>query len=158
MQTNDDERDLNRATVFDWITRRWWDKDQHKLLDENGGSLSFVFAAEKDEKLKKRKMSTQIDVLEDKYLEWVESPIEVFDTEDPCEFVIYFRHGYGRTMSSPTQDVHESEFILLYRVVDGKLQHIDEYFNPLELFRTLGSDLGSVRLMRDESLPEPPFW
>ncbi|WP_111721063.1 PhzA/PhzB family protein [Homoserinimonas sp. OAct 916] len=148
-------RDINRAALYEWISRRWWDKEQHTLLPESGGTLRFVFAAEADEFEKDRNMAEQIDNLEDSYLNWFETPIEVFDTEDPSEFMVYFRHGYGQTASG---EFHESEFLLLYRLEDGLVVHIDEYFQPLEIMKTLGRDVSPAVLLRDSSLPEPPFW
>ena len=150
-------RDINRAALSQWISRRWWDKEQHKLLPDDGGSLRFVFAAEAGEFEKQRVMSRQVDGLEDSYLNWHELPIEVFDTEDPCEFMVYFRHGYGQT-ASMNNDFHESEFLLLYRVEAGLVVHIDEYFQPLEIMKTMGHDVAPAVLMRDGDLPEPPFW
>lgn len=153
-----DIRDQDRRALYEWISRRWWDKRQHALLPEDGGSLRFVFAAEAGEDEKHRVMADQIEALEGSYTDWTESPIEVFDTDDPHEFVIYFRHGFGHATGSPTQDIHESEFILIYRIENGKIIHIDEYFNPLEIMKTMGKDVGGAVLMRDSQIPEPPFW
>lgn len=153
-----DVRDQDRSALYEWISRRWWDKRQHELLPSGGGSLRFVFAAEAGEDEKHRVMADQIDALEGSYSDWTESPIEVFDTEDPHEFVVYFRHGFGHATASPTGDVHESEFILIYRVEEGKVCHIDEYFNPLEIMMTMGNAVEGARLMRDNTIPEPPFW
>lgn len=148
-----DVRATNREALYEWISRRWWDPRQHALVVDDGGSLTFKFPAG----TQTVSLDAQIDALKDSYLDWVESPLEVFDTDQPTHFFVYFRHGYGRSMASGSPRLHESEFLLLYIMENGKVAEIIEYFNPLEAFSAMGHDLADMTLLRDVDLPESPF-
>lgn len=153
MTSIEDLRSTNRQALYEWISRRWWDPRQHDLVADGGGSLTFKFSAGTTTV----SLDAQIDDLKDSYLDWVESPLEVFDTDLPTHFFVYFRHGYGRSMASGSPRLHECEFLLLYVVENGKVAEIVEYFNPLEALSAAGRDVAGVTLLRDEKLPASPF-
>jgi hypothetical protein len=96
--------------------------------------------------------------LDGQFEEWIETPIEVFETDDPTHFMIYFRLGYGRVSKLENLPLHESEFVLLYIIENQKISLIREYFNPLQLLDAYGVDLPGVKLLEDEAVPEYPFY
>lgn len=148
-------RRQNRAVIQEWIQGLFWDPGQEARVSDDGGLLRFMFPPDRRPETSTVKLTTAMRDLDGAFEEWIESPIEVFDTDDPTHFLIYFRLGYGR----PTKGgglPHESEFIVLYIVEEGLIKEIREYFNPLQYFNAMNQRVPGTMLLEDE-LPEAPF-
>lgn len=151
------ERRRNRRTLDEWISRRFWDPGQAELLSPNGSTLEFKFPANRGEGGGSTSLADAVVALDGQFEEWIESPIEVFETDDPTHFILYIRLAYGRLSNVKGHPLHESEFVLLYVIRHGAIELIREYFNPLQLLSAHGIQIDGVRLLADEDLPEHPF-
>ena len=154
----DEEREKNRQVLDEWIAKLFWDDGQIDLVASDGGTLEFKFPANRSPGGDKVKLADAVVNLNGQFEEWIETPIEVFETDDPTHFMIYFRLGYGRVSNLENLPLHESEFVLLYIIENQKISLIREYFNPLQLLHAYGVDLPGVKVLEDEAVPEYPFY
>ncbi|WP_157962518.1 PhzA/PhzB family protein [Homoserinimonas sp. OAct 916] len=150
------ERAKNRATVDKWASLLFWDEGQADLVADDA-VLEFKFPSDLRPGGDQTSLKAATSSLDGVFKEWLETPIEVFDTDDPTRFIIWFRAGYGR-LGDSDESLHESEFVLLYIVEDGLIKLIREYFNPLQILEAQGIGVDDVVLLKDEVEPEFPFY
>lgn len=150
-------RRKNRKTLDEWISRRFWDPGQSDLVSADEAVLEFKFPSNRRPGGDRTSLAEAIVSLDGQFEEWIETPIEVFETDDPTHFILHIRLAYGRLSQVEGKPLHESEFVLLYIIEDGFIKLIREYFNPLELLRAHGLRVDGVRLLADEEVPEFPF-